>query len=170
MQAFKDLVAVHGGEIAYDADALAVEQNPTSMLPLYEYTWNHTTLHAMKVDKSFTYLQSVLTGGRDMELITHLVETFGEEVPMHIEMIRFGGKPTTCALQLVRFTSEERLNEIIAYHEDHGVLIANPHVWTLEDGAAGKADPAVQRAFKQDADPFGLLNPGKMRSFSPAAS
>lgn len=170
MQGFQDLVAAHGGEIVYDVDAQEIEDNPTSALPLYEYTWNHTTLHAMKVDKSFTYLQSLFPAENSLEMVDHMIEKFGDEVPMHLEMIRFGGQTITCGLQLVRFTTEERLAEIIAYHEAHGVAIANPHVWTLEDGAADKSVPVQQRDFKRMADPLGLLNPGKMRSFEAPAS
>ena len=62
-----------------------------------------------------------------------------------------------------------KLDEIIAYHEENGVAIANPHVWTLEDGSPDKTVPQEQSAFKLHADPCGLLNPGKMRSFQPAA-
>src|SRR5215207_155324 len=59
----------------------------------------------------------------------------------------------------------ERLNEIIDIHERHGVMIANPHVYTLEDGRRHKRVDAGQLGFKHEVDPYGLLNPGKMRSF-----
>jgi len=170
MQGFADLVAAHGGEVVYDVDAQSVEDDPSSVLPLYEYTWNHTTLHAMKVDKSFTYLQSLFPVENSLEVVDQMIRKFGDETPMHLEMIRFGGQVITCGLQLVRFTTEERLDDIIAYHEANGVAIANPHVWTLEDGAPGKEVPAEQSIFKNHADPLGLLNPGKMRSFRPVAA
>lgn len=169
MQALKDLVAEHGGEIVYDVDALEIEENPSGALPLYEYTWNHTTLHAMKVDKAYTYLQCLYPPGRNIEMVEHMMEKFGDEVLMHLEMIRFGGQLTNSGLPLVRFTTEERLNEIIAYHEENGVRIANPHVWTLEDGSAHKTPDTDQRAFKAGVDPYGLMNPGKMRTYEPVA-
>ena len=50
-----------------------------------------------------------------------------------------------------------------------GVMIANPHVFTLEDGSRHKRAEADQLGFKREVDPMGLLNPGKMRSFVPAA-
>ena len=71
----------------------------------------------------------------------------------------------TCALPiclpLVRFTSEARLNEIIRIHEDMGAPIFDPHRYTLEEGGMKQTDE-VQLAFKREADPKGLLNPGKM--------
>ncbi len=37
----------------------------------------------------------------------------------------------------------------------------NPHRYTLEEGGMKKTDQA-QLAFKKEADPKGMLNPGKM--------
>ena len=48
-------------------------------------------------------------------------------------------------------------------------MIANPHVVTLEDGSRHKRADADQLGFKREVDPLGLLNPGKMRSFTPLA-
>ena len=90
---------------------------------------------------------------------------FPGEVLPHAEFIRFGGRVTCSALPIVRFTTPARLDEIIALHEKHGVMIANPHVFTLEDGSRHKRAEADQLGFKAEVDPFGLLNPGKMRSF-----
>ena len=67
-------------------------------------------------------------------------------------------------LQLVRYTTEERLMEIIRYHEEEGVFIANPHTYILEDGGRKKID-VEQLKFKEMFDPYGLLNPGKMRAW-----
>ncbi len=64
-------------------------------------------------------------------------------------------------MKLVKFTTEARLDEIIRLHEENGCPIFNPHRYTLEEGGMKQTD-AVQLAFKQEADPRGLLNPGKM--------
>ncbi len=42
-----------------------------------------------------------------------------------------------------------------------GAPIFNPHRYTLEEGGMKQTD-AAQLAFKREADPQGLLNPGKM--------
>jgi hypothetical protein len=75
--------------------------------------------------------------------------------------VRFDGKITCFGLPLIRFTSEERLEEIIAIHEEVGAPIFNPHRYTLEEGGMKQTDE-TQLAFKREADPQGLLNPGKM--------
>jgi hypothetical protein len=41
------------------------------------------------------------------------------------------------------------------------VPVFNPHRYTLEEGGMKQTDE-VQLAFKREADPKGLLNPGKM--------
>jgi FAD/FMN-containing dehydrogenase len=162
LEAFKTLLAGRG--------AITLEQpfdeSPTKT-PLYEYTWNHTTLHALKVDRTITYLQCLYPHDRVMESVREMHDLFPDEVLPHLEFIRFGGKVTCSALPLVRFTTPERLNEIITLHEKHGVFIANPHVYTLEDGSRHKRADADQIGFKGDVDPYGLLNPGKMRTYVP---
>lgn len=133
--------------------------------PLYEYTWNHTTLQMLKADRTITYLQCLFPHDRLIPSILEMAELFPEEVIPHCEFIRFGGNLTASALPVVRYTTKERLYEIIAAHEARGVMIANPHVITLEDGSRHKRADADQMGFKAEVDPHGLLNPGKMRSY-----
>jgi FAD/FMN-containing dehydrogenase len=92
---------------------------------------------------------------------------FRDEVWMHTECVRFGGRTTMSALPVVRWTSAERLYEIIAAFEAEGIGIANPHVLTIEEGSNYRRVPGDQLGFKRMADPLGLLNPGKMRDFTP---
>ena len=134
-------------------------------VPLYEYTWNHTTLQVLKSDRSVTYLQCLYPHDRLAEKVAEMREMFPDEVLQHLEFIRFNGRVTCSGLPVVRYKSPDRLNEIIRLHEEHGVYIANPHVFTVEDGSRYKRVDADQLGFKQEVDPYGLLNPGKMRSF-----
>ncbi len=140
-----------------------------SKTPIYEYSWNHTTLQTLKTDRSVTYLQCLFPHDRVVESIREMHEAFPDEQMMHCEFIRFGGRMTASALPVLRYKSAARLNEIIAAYERRGVFIANPHVYTLEDGSRHKRADADQLGFKHDVDPQGLLNPGKMRSFVPRA-
>jgi FAD/FMN-containing dehydrogenase len=132
--------------------------------PIYEYTWNHTTLHALRVDPSITYLQSLFPPDDALGLVEHMYDHFGDEVPLHLECTRVDGRTTFAALQLVRYTTAARLDEIIAYHEGRGVAIFNPHTYILEDGGMKTIDEN-QLAFKRIVDPHGLMNPGKMRGW-----
>jgi len=129
--------------------------------PLYELSWNHTTLRGLRVDPSITYLQSLHPFPDHVESVRRLSEIFGDEVPGHLEFVRFDGKVLCFGLPIVRYTSDQRLDEIVAIFEDNGCPIFNPHRYTLEEGGMKQTD-AVQLAFKRKADPDGLLNPGKM--------
>ncbi|WP_433996266.1 FAD-binding oxidoreductase [Bradyrhizobium jicamae] len=134
-------------------------------VPLYEYCWNHTTLQVLKSDRSVTYLQCLYPHDRVLEKVAEMRELFPDEVLQHLEFIRFGGRVTCSSLPVIRYTDAVRLNEIMRLHEERGVFIANPHVFTVEDGSRYKRADADQLGFKHEADPHGLLNPGKMRSF-----
>jgi FAD/FMN-containing dehydrogenase len=134
-------------------------------IPLYEFTWNHTTLQMLKRDRTVTYLQALHPAARLLDSVAEIEALFGDELIPHLEFLRVGGQVTASGLPIVRFTTEERLSAIIAEHRAHGVSVADPHVFTLEDGAGHKRVDADQIGFKRHADPLGLLNPGKMRSF-----
>jgi FAD/FMN-containing dehydrogenase len=157
------LVEAHGGRISYRKTAEEVKKSNRTLM---EFTWNHTTLHALKVDKSLTYLQSSFVPGRHVAQITEMEQRFAGEVLMHVEFLRgLDGLITCSALQLVRFTTEERLDQIIRLHREHGVRINNPHVFVVEDGKAGGALPPEIVEMKRRFDPRGLLNPGKLRDW-----
>ena len=129
--------------------------------PVFEYGWNHTTLRALKVDPSITYLQVRYGFPEHLNLIEKMRNEFSPEVLQHLEVLRENGKVMFAGLSLVKFTTEERLDEIIRIHEEAGAMIFNPHRYTLEEGGRQTVDDR-QLKFKQEADPKGLLNPGKM--------
>src|SRR5690606_27544852 len=129
--------------------------------PVFELTWNHTTLHALKYDRTITYLQSLFPPPGHLEKVELMHRHFGDEVPIHLEFSRFDGEITCFGLQIVRYTSDERLQAIIDFHNGNGCPVFNPHDYTLEGGGMKRVDQ-TQLAFKREADPLGLLNPGKM--------
>jgi FAD/FMN-containing dehydrogenase len=157
LEPLQSLVREYGGEITYNKNA----QEASKGTSLLEFTWNHTTLHARSVDPNLTYLQTFYF---TLDRVEQMYHYFGDEVTIHLEFLRVGGKAIPGGLQLVRFTSEERLNEIIRYHEEHGAGIANPHTYILEDGGRKTID-REQLEFKKLVDPYGLMNPGKMRAW-----
>ena len=154
------LTAREKGEIVFRSDT-ASEAEKKGLPPVYELTWNHTTLRALRVDPTITYLQVLYPFPTHVESVARMAKIFGDEVPGHLEFIRFDGNVACTGLPLVRFTTEARLDEIMRIHEDNGCPIFNPHRYTLEEGGMKQTD-AVQLAFKKEADPDGLLNPGKM--------
>ena len=157
LEPFQDLVREYGGEVTYQRRAKEASKGAS----LAEFTWNHTTLHARNADPSLTYLQTLYF---NLERVEQMYHYFGDEVMVHLEFLRVGGKAVPAGLQIVRYTTEERLNEIIRYHEENGAFIANPHTYILEDGGRKTIDPE-QLKFKTEVDPHGLMNPGKMRAW-----
>ena len=158
MDPFEAFAKSQKAEITFRSDRV---ESMKGIPHAYELAWNHTTLRAIKVDSRFTYLQVQYPGPDHVERVRTMTEIFGDEVPGHLEFIRFNGEIQCSGLPLVRYTTEERLEEIIRIHEDNGCPIFNPHRYTLEEGGMKRTD-TVQLAFKQETDPKGLLNPGKM--------
>lgn len=154
-------VAAHeGAEVLYRSDTATAEEKK-GLPPVFELTWNHTTLRGLRVDPTITYLQVLYPYPDHLVKIERMTQLLGNEVPGHLEFIRFDGHVCASGLPIVRFTSEDRLDQIIKLHEENGCPIFNPHRYTLEEGGMKRTD-AVQLAFKREADPKGLLNPGKM--------
>lgn len=154
-----ELAKEMGGEVTYRKSQTEAEAERA--LPLYEYTWNHTTMWALRHDKNITYLQTLFPLGRNVELVERMNAHFGSEVMHHLEFVRAGSGFTCFGIQLVRYTTDARLDEIMSFYEAHGCAQFDPHAYTLEEGGMKQIDH-VQLAFKREADPKGLLNPGKM--------
>ena len=147
-----------GARVIYRSDDNDWERGPGEV---FEYTWNHATLRALKVDPSITYLQVRYAYPDHLDLVETVQKEFSPEVLQHLEVNRENGRIMYSGLSLVKFTSEERLEEIIRKHEELGALVFNPHRYTLEEGGRQTVDDR-QLKFKREADPKGLLNPGKM--------
>jgi len=165
LESFETLLASFKGTITYAAPS---DDSP-GKVPLYEHTWNHTTLQVLKTDRGVTYLQCLYPHDRLVHSVAQVGARFGDEVLQHLEFIRLNGLMTASGIPVIRYRSPERLYEIMAGYEACGIMIANPHVVTLEDGSRYKRVDADQLGFKHEVDPMGLLNPGKMRSFVPHA-
>jgi FAD/FMN-containing dehydrogenase len=170
-EAFELLVGDHAGTITFrrsaeEASEAAFAQSPT-LQPLYEFTWNHTTLHAIRIDPTITYLQLRFPPANNLELIDWVAARFPGEVLLHLEFQRRFGKVTCSSLPLLRYTTAERLNDIMAELDGNGVPVSNPHTYVL-DNAGWKRIDAPQAEFKRMADPYGLMNPGKLKHWQAA--
>jgi FAD/FMN-containing dehydrogenase len=156
-EALQSLVQEYQGEITYYKTAEETHKGSS----ILEFTWNHTTLHARSFNPKITYLQAFYF---NLATVEKLYNYFGDEMMMHLEFLKFKGKIIPAGLPLWEFTSETRLNEIIAIHEEQGASIANPHTYTMEDGGSRQVN-RLQLEFKKIVDPHGLMTPGKMRAW-----
>jgi FAD/FMN-containing dehydrogenase len=101
---------------------------------------------------------------RVREQLALLKAKYGADYLHHMEWAKWGGTVTPGSIPVVRFTTAERLNEMIDYCREIGVGVANPHLNFVEGGGRYREDN-VQLMAKYSNDPKGLLNPGKMKSF-----
>ncbi len=160
---FERLAAEFGGRVTYRRSAAEVSAG--GLVPAFFLCWNHTTMWALRADPRLTYLQSSFPAGKGLALVEQLAQHFGDEVRLHLEFMRTGPGFSFAGIQLVRFTTEARLEEIMAFHESVGVRQFNPHAYTIEEGGMKQVDE-VQLQYKRLVDPKGLLNPGKMLAWS----
>jgi FAD/FMN-containing dehydrogenase len=163
LAALEDAARKASGEVSYSGAYLGLRTRPL----LSDYTWNHTTLWAMNSNDAYTYLQCAFDREQVREQMRRLKERFGHEILFHMEFWKAGeGQIVPGAIPVVYYTTEERLNEMIAFCREIGVFVANPHVNNVEGGGRYRADN-VQLIAKRRYDPKGLLNPGKMITFQP---
>jgi FAD/FMN-containing dehydrogenase len=152
-----------GGTVTHCAPYAGLRSLPL----LSDYTWNHTTLWAIKADPAWTYLQCGfdVDPDRAREQLRFLKKRFGDDFLHHIEWMKNGaGVVFAGAIPVVRFRTPEYLDEMIETCQANGVFVANPHVNYVEGGGRFRADH-LQLQAKYRYDPKGLLNPGKMQTF-----
>jgi hypothetical protein len=92
------------------------------------------------------------------------MQRFGDEVLFHHEFSRAGSQRVAFALPLVVYFDDDQLREPDGVVRGRRLHIFDPHTWVLEDGGMKQVDE-LQLAFKRDADPMGLMNPGKVRAW-----
>jgi FAD binding domain len=128
--------------------------------PAFECGWNHTTLMALRQDRSWTNLQTIHAWPLDVTQIEQQMRRWGDEVLMHHEFARDHNGPIVFGLPLIAYFDKNRLYEIIDEFETDGCIVLDNHVYTIEGGGMKTIDSA-QIDFKKIADPHGLMNPGK---------
>jgi FAD/FMN-containing dehydrogenase len=153
----------HGGQLCYKKTLAEVQE---SQRTISNYTWHRTTFHALKLYKNLTYIQCEFNAHQHIEQVKILEKELGGEVLMHLEFFRTQDGDINCSgLQLIHYTTEARLNQIMDIYRSHGVQIKNPHVYIVEDEKPGNLAPEFVK-MKERFDPLGLLNPGKLRTWT----
>lgn len=151
----------YGGKLTYTAPASAYHKGKFC---LTDFTWNHTTLWAMKADPGWTYLQSAFKPEPDAALaqIAELHRFHGDKVAFHHEYIARGGQIQLAALDLIYYGTRDEIYAAIDKREAMGVGVADPHTYYLDADPRWGGEPVLQARAKYD--PNSLLNPGKLSS------
>lgn len=163
LEAYSRLVNEAGGRVELRMDEAA--RQAAGLPHVFEFSYNHTTLQVLKVDKNCTYLQVLVPAPLDPARIDELQPALGDDVLMHHEFSRLDGKLVAFDIPIVYYSSDERLYEIIAIYEAHGFPVSDPHTYIIEDGGMKKANYR-HLALKKQLDPKGLLNSAKSREWS----
>ncbi len=153
------IIQTHGGERTWHGPFETYLGGPVK---LSDFSWNHTTLWAIKTDPTITYLQDAYDRGRVLEQLHQRKAKFEGELLHHIEFMRFGGPPYPQGMTLVRFQNEARLREIQAFTETIGMSDADAHSHKLDDDVRWNGAPILDA--KRRWDPKGLLNPGHLNA------
>jgi FAD/FMN-containing dehydrogenase len=160
-EAFEALVRDFGGEITLCVPEAGLETAGGKGTPLYEFTWGHTTLHALRADRALTYLVCIFPREDPLGAIARVHARLGAEAPLHLEFKRFNGYLTAEGVPLFRYQGFEQMTRLYEAFEAEGVRIANAHTFLLQNGGMKHLD-AAQIAFKRQVDPHLLMNPGKI--------
>lgn len=151
-------VNAHGGILHWSS---APEEYLNGALLLSDFSWNHTTLWAMKADSRWTYLQDQFDPDRVFEQLNLRKAKYGDDVLEHIEFMMFQGRMYPQGLSLVRFHSKEQLWGLMEYCEEIGIWNANPHTHFLDEDVRWNGQPLLDA--KAEWDPASLLNPGHLK-------
>ena len=157
--AFKAEAELLGGRVSMLLDEAAL--TAAKLPPSYECGWNHTTLQALKFDRNYTYLQVAYPQPYDPKIDAVIGAEYGDALLRHHEFARERGDYQLFALPLLKYTTREKLYEIVARFESLGCGVFDAHVYTIAEGGMKVVDQ-VQVDFKALADPHNLMNPGKI--------
>ena len=163
-----------GGELTYRAGSAAYH---AGKFCLSDFTWNHTTLCAMRRDEGWTYLQSNLSSELERALaqmqglrafhgeVTFADGTRGAGAAFHLEIGRQapGSERETLfisALDLIYLQDAASIQAAIDERERLGVSVANPHTYFLDADPRWSGQPVLDA--RAAYNPLGLLNPGKL--------
>lgn len=162
LDAYSRLIAEQGGKVELRMDE--TERQAAGLPHVFEFSYNHTTLQVLKVDKNCTYLQVLIPAPLDPARIDALQSALGDDSYMHHEFSRFNGELVAFDIPIVFYQSDERLYEIAGIYEAHGCPVSDAHSCIIEDGGMKRANYR-HLALKKELDPKGLLNSGKSREW-----
>jgi FAD/FMN-containing dehydrogenase len=148
-----------GGTLDYQVEAGKYHK---SGFNLSDFSWNHTTLWAMKADETWTYVQSRFETepGQALEQVAKLREHEGDKVLFHFEYLKQNGVLALAALDLIHSQDATFIQAAMDRRESIGVQVADPHTYYLDADPRWGGEPVL--AAKAKYNPNDLLNPGKL--------
>ena len=165
------LVAARGGRVI-PWHGLGADRRPTLAYMVY----GHRMLWVKKLFASAAFLHCYLSETRPVDQLLAIKARFGDHSLVELKYIRSrwlrerwgqSGDGVIFAPLVGMVNGRDDLEDLLAFCDDIGVAYQNPHTFFLDEQGLF-ADPRLLHRFKQEVDPKGLLNPGKL-SDDPAA-
>ncbi len=159
------LAAARGGRFI-PWQGLGASRRPTLAYMVY----GHRMLWVKKLFASAAFLHCYLSESRPVDQLLAIKARFGEHCLVELKYIRSrwlrerwgqSGDGVIFAPLVGMANGREDLDDLLAFCDDIGVAYQNPHTFFLDEQGLF-ADPGLLHRFKRQADPKGLLNPGKL--------
>ena len=154
----RSVIESHGG--ALELAKTDKEIRDEGLPHVYEFSYNHCNLQVLKADKAITYLQVGFPLPLSVEKLEEIHPLVKDEVFQHHEFAVFNGEIVAFDIPAMRYTTKQRLYEIIDIYKAHGCSVSDPHINQIEAGSMHNTN-YIHLAWKKRLDPKGLLNPGK---------
>jgi len=119
---------------------------------------------------SLTASSPFLTNSPNIAMFLPALAEHGYMLGQNLEYTPYGADMHLDQLpQIARDIAANKIDAVIAFCEEIGVQVANPHSYVVKEGGMVKDIGSIVD-FKRRTDPFGLLNPGKLDgTFYPGA-
>lgn len=166
-----DLARSHGGDlIEWQQWTLSRNARPSIAAMVY----GHRMLWVKRAFPDAAFLHVYFHPETVRQAMAQMREAFGSKVILEMKYVRspwmagqLGFDPTkpvpAAVITICDGADPHMLEAVMRYCEENDVPYQNPHTGVVEDnGLIGDLGRLEQ--FKQDVDPFNLLNPGKVRA------
>ena len=165
VDAVSALAAARGGRVI-PWNGLGASRRPTLAYMVY----GHRMLWVKKLFASAAFLHCYLPEARPVDQLLAIKARFGDLCLVELKYIRSrwlrerwgqSGDGVIFAPLVGMVNGRDDLDDLLAFCDDIGVAYQNPHTFFLDEQGLF-ADPGLLHRFKQEVDPKGLLNPGKL--------
>lgn len=153
VEAVRRLADELGGRLHAWPEKIAINQFP----------YSHSILWSKKYDPASTWLQCEFSRdqGQFLDQLRAIKDRFGSTWLHHVEFARVDGGTSIRPGGIPVITDAALIDATVRFCGEIGVGVMNPHSYVVQEGGMVSNIESVL-AFKEQTDPYRLLNPGKV--------